>query len=526
MYKNPIILCDYSDPDVIRVGNNYFMVASSFNFTPGLPVLTSRNLTDWKLINYAAENIPLDHYRYPQNARGIWAPAFSYHNGIFYIVVGLPDEGIFLTQTEDILGDWSPLRKIYDAKGFIDPFLFWDDDGKAYVFHAYAKSRCGFNSKIGVLDFNPESKVCEGDDRFVFDGTVTQPTIEGPKVYKHNGFYYIFAPAGGVSEGWQAVLRSKNPEGPWESKIVLYEGNSGINGPHQGAWVETASGENWFIHFQERGIYGRITHLEPVKWHDDWPLMGTSVKTLVNPGEPVLRFKSPKVNGIGTFNSAAKNAVRAFKNCNLEWQWSGNHSERFGRIFKSFDKGTENICLTVLNEASVVQKNGFPVLWNSSNVLTQKIQYENFYLKTFLDVSDLPVGGRAGVIFLADEYASVAVERTAFGFDFVYLKSKNEELSDDVRVENEVFRKELPFENDKQPVKIRMDFTSFSPYSGAVQFCVKTGASFRNSFSWKSEYFSTENAHWVGGRFGFYAVGKPEVSGKGSAVFKEIKILH
>ena len=136
------------------------------------------------------------------------------------------------------------------------------------------------------------------------------------------------------------------------------------------------------------------------------------------------------------------------------------------------------------------------------------------------------MGGRAGVIFLADEYASVAVERTAFGFDFVYLKSKNEELSDDVRVENEVFRKELPFENDKQPVKIRMDFTSFSPYSGAVQFCVKTGASFRNSFSWKSEYFSTENAHWVGGRFGFYAVGKPEVSGKGSAVFKEIKILH
>ena len=525
MYKNPIILCDYSDPDVIRVGGNYFMVASSFNFTPGLPILFSKNLVNWKLINYAAENIPLEQYNFPQNAKGIWAPSFSYHKGIFYIIVGLPDEGIFLTQTDDIFGKWSPLKLIYKAKGFIDPALFFDDDGNAYVYHAYAKSRCGFNSKIGVLRFNKKLKVCEGEDKIIFDGTEKHPTMEGPKVYKRNGFYYIFAPAGGVAEGWQTVLRSKNPEGPWEDKIVLKEGESGINGPHQGAFVETPFGENWFIHFQDRGIFGRIVHLEPVLWKNDWPLMGTSVKTGLMPGEPVLKFRSPKSSILKNLKNPFKKPVCAFENCGLEWQWSGNHSEKFAKAEKSFNPDAENFRLAVLHRGSKNQ-NGFPVLWNSSNVLTQKIQYENFYLKAVLDVSSLPNGSRAGMIFLAEEYASVAIEKTVAGFDFVYLKSKNEDLTDDTRSEIEVYREHLKLKNENQPVKIRMDFISFSTYSGAVQFTVKTGMGLKNSFKWKSDFFTTESAHWVGGRFGIYAIGNANADENGSALFKSIKVRH
>ena len=208
MYRNPILLCDYSDPDVIRAGNLYFMVASSFNFTPGLPILASKDLVHWKLVNYAVENIPVARFAYPQNAQGIWAPSFSYHNGKYYIVVGMPDEGLYITEADDILGHWSPLKQIYSSKGYIDPFLFWDDDGSAWVIHAYAKSRCGFNSRLGLLKFDTEIFRCTGEDIQIFDGTETQPTIEGPKIYKRNGYYYIFAPAGGVSDGWQTVLRS------------------------------------------------------------------------------------------------------------------------------------------------------------------------------------------------------------------------------------------------------------------------------------------------------------------------------
>lgn len=520
MYKNPIILCDYSDPDVIRVEDEYYMVTSSFNFTPGLPILGSKDLVHWKLINYAMENIPISRYTYPQNSQGIWAPSFSYHNGVFYIVVGIPDEGIYITQTEDILGKWSPLKQVHAAKGFIDPFLFWDEDGKAYIYHAYAKSRCGFNSKIGIIDFDFESFRCVGEDRFIYDGIKTQPTIEGPKVYKRNGYYYIFAPAGGVTDGWQTVLRSKNPEGPWEEKIVLVEGNSEVNGPHQGALIETSFGENWFIHFQERGIYGRITHLEPVKWENDWPLMGTSVKTNIVPGEPVSKWHSPKFKGSKYFGKSVSKPIKAFEGASLNWQWSGNHDENFARVAGIPNTDIESFRLNVLNVSSYAQQS-FPVLWNSSNVLTQKIQYESFYFKASLDASDLPIGCRAGVIYIGDEYVSVAIERTKEGFDLVYIKSKNNELTDIIRFEEEISRIHFHLEIDNQPIHFKMEFIPFSIYSGAVQFTVRTGDLFR-AFKWKSEYYSTENAHWVGGRFGLYAIGNI----KGSALFYNVKIRH
>ncbi|WP_147613461.1 glycoside hydrolase family 43 protein [Treponema pectinovorum] len=521
MYKNPIILCDYSDPDVIRVGEDFFLVASSFNFTPGLPILTSKNLVDWKLVNYAVDNIPIARYKYPQNAEGIWAPAFSYHDGMYYITVGLPDEGIYITQTEDILGKWSPLKEIFHAKGFIDPCLFWDDDGKAYVVHAYARSRCGFNSKIGILDFDDKNLVCVGEDRFIFDGTKTQPTIEGPKVYKRNGYYYIFAPAGGVTDGWQTVLRSKNIEGPYEEKIVLEQGSTEINGPHQGALVTTALGEDWFIHFQERGIYGRVANLEPVSWKDGWPLMGTSVKTGVWPGEPVEKYLYPKVKKSKLFDSniTIKN-VRAFEGASLEWQWNGNHDDSFASQVGPQNKAAESFRLNVLNVSSHSQ-NGFPVLWNSSNVLTQKIKYESFYFTANAVLKELPQKCRAGIIFSGEEYASVAVERTFNGFDLVYIESQNKELTDEVRTEKVKMRIPIKLSKANQTVKFRMDFIPFSIYAGAVQFSVESGVFFK-TFKWKSEYFGTENAHWVGGRFGLYAVGDVF----GNVLFYDVKVRH
>ena len=526
MYTNPIILCDYSDPDVIRAGDDYFLVASSFNFTPGLPILASKNLVDWTLVNYAAENVPLARYKFPQNAQGLWAPSFSYHKGIFYIIVATPDEGIFLTQSDNVFGDWSPLRCIHEARGIIDPFLFWDSDGTARVIHAYAKSRCGFNSKIAMLKFDPEKGLCSGNDEIIYDGTITQPTIEGPKVYKRGEFYYIFAPAGGVGDGWQTVLRSKNLKGPWEERIVLEKGDTEINGPHQGALVQTPGGEDWFIHFQERGIFGRITHLEPVVWNDDgWPLMGTSVKTGAMPGNPVTKFRSPSLKGNRRYRKNPLRQVRAFEDAALEWQWSGNHNESFAKASDTSMRDNESFKLKTQSVSNFF-KNGFPVLWNTSNVLTQKVQYTNFYFKATLNVKDLPVGGRTGMIFMGDEYAAIAVERTSLGFDFVYLKSKNLDLTDETRDEIEICRKQLPLTSDGQPIKMRLDFISFSAYSGAVQFSVRSKNLVRTTFSWKSDYFSADNAQWVGGRFGLFAVVKKGVEEKGSALFTDVKVRH
>jgi len=255
-YQNPVIFADYSDPDVIRVGADYYLVASSFDCVPGLPILHSRDLVNWTILSYAVKRLPFA----AEPGGGLWAPSIRHHGGYFWIYVGDPDRGIFMTRARDPRGPWEPLTLVKEAKGWIDPCPLWDDDGSMLLVHAWARSRAGFNSVLTVNRMSADGRRVVDDGQVVFDGRERHPTIEGPKFYKRNGWYYIFAPAGGVKSGWQTVLRSKHALGPYEDKIVLE------HGLHQGAWVD-----DWFIHFQDRGAYGRVVHLQPLKWVNDWP---------------------------------------------------------------------------------------------------------------------------------------------------------------------------------------------------------------------------------------------------------------
>lgn len=314
-YTNPILHADYSDPDVCRVGEDYFMVASSFNAVPGLPLLHSRDLVNWELIGHALpELIPQEHYSLPRLGQGVWAPSIRHHKGEFYIYFPDPDFGIYMTKSSSILGPWSAPVLVEGGKGLIDPCPFWDDDGKVYLVHAFAGSRAGIKSVLVLKQMNAEGTKTLDRGVMVYDGQGIDPTVEGPKMYKRNGYYYILAPAGGVKTGWQLALRSKNPYGPYERKVVLEQGNTPVNGPHQGAWVHTAQGEDWFIHFQDKGLYGRIVHLQPVQWVDNWPLMG------VADGEkrvPVQQYRLPKVGKTGPAFPSAQGLSKA-------WQWQAN----------------------------------------------------------------------------------------------------------------------------------------------------------------------------------------------------------
>ena len=292
-YTNPILYTDYSDPDAIRVGEDYFMIASSFCNTPAVPLLHSKDLVNWKVINYIIDKLPFDYYDKPVHGCGTWAPAIRYHEGTYYVFIPMPDEGIMMCKTTDPFGKWSEPAYVRKVVGWIDPCPFWDEDGKAYMVTAFARSRIGFKSMLYMSPIEPDCSGVLDDGQFIYDGHATQPTIEGPKLYKRNGYYYIFAPAGGVKPGWQTVLRSKNIYGPWEEKIVLHQGNSPVNGPHQGAWVDTPDGQDWFLHFQDVGNAGRIVHLQPMHWENDWPVIG--VNEVDGCGEPVLHYKKPKV---------------------------------------------------------------------------------------------------------------------------------------------------------------------------------------------------------------------------------------
>jgi beta-xylosidase len=262
-YCNPVIHADYSDPDVIRHGEDFWLVASSFNCTPGLPILHSRDLVNWTLANHAIQQVPHPRYAEVQPGCGVWAPSIRFHDGRFWVFFPMPDEGVYVTTATDPAGAWSEPWLLQEAKGWIDPCPFWDDDGQAYLIHAYASSRAGKKERIHVRPMSADCRHLLGEGKEVFH-TSHHAFLEGPKAYKLNGWYYILAPGGGVPTGWQVAFRARHIYGPYEEKIVLERGSTAINGPHQGALIDLPNGEWWFMHFQDTGPFGRIVHLQPV----------------------------------------------------------------------------------------------------------------------------------------------------------------------------------------------------------------------------------------------------------------------
>lgn len=284
-YKNPIIHLDFSDPDVIRVNDEFYLIASSFNQVPGIPILHSKNLVEWEYLGYALNKLP-SKFGEVKHGEGVWAPSIRYHNNLFYIVFPMPDEGIFEIHSKNILGPWSAPNLLIEGKGYEDPCPIWINE-KAYLVFSFVKSRIGFNSLLALIEVSPDLSKTIGQYQIIYDGHNNNPTIEGPKFYKRNDYFYILAPAGSVKSGWQVALRSKNIFGPYESKIILYQGDTLINGPHQGALIDLNIDDEYvFIHFQDKRSYGRILHLEPVRWINDWPIIGNINDELL-PGTPV-----------------------------------------------------------------------------------------------------------------------------------------------------------------------------------------------------------------------------------------------
>ena len=324
-YINPIIFADYSDPDVIRVGDDFWLTASSFNCTPGLPILHSRDLVNWTIVGHALKNLPDPSYANVRAGCGVWAPAIRFHAEKFWIFFPTPDEGLYVITAADPRGPWTDPHMLQAGKGLIDPCPLWDEDGKAYLIFAYAGSRAGIKHRLVIREMDPEGRHLTGPVHTIFHDPENHPTAEGPKFHKRGDWYYVFAPAGGWSSGWQLVLRSKHVLGPYEHRIVMAQGETEINGPHQGALVDTPGGDEWFIHFQERPPYGRIVHLQPVTWTDGWPLIGKPSKK-AGVGEPVASALKPIMLPGATSIPATSDSFDSSA-LGKQWQWHANHSD-------------------------------------------------------------------------------------------------------------------------------------------------------------------------------------------------------
>jgi beta-xylosidase len=393
-YTNPILYADYSDPDLVSHGDNFYMVASSFHFSPGIPVLHSRDLVHWRIVNHVLPRLDFDPlYDMPgphelddtiskpiggtKYASGVWAPSIRFHDGRFYVYWATPDEGVFMSSAADPAGEWTAPVQLIAGPGYEDPCPFWDDDGTAWLIHG----------RVGAGPLVLHRMSADGtrvlDDGFVVaEDAERLPVLEGPKFLKRNGWYYIFAPIGGVPTGPQAVGRSRTITGPYEWRDVLLPGN-GLAGPHQGGYVETPEGAGWFAHFNSTGAFGRIVHLQPVIWRDDWPVIGDPLPS-GEEGLPVSGGPMPMVDPEGATYRLQDDDE--FSSSDLGLQWSWNHNP-------------DNAAWSLTEREGFLRLHALPArqIVNARNTLTQILVGPDREYSARLDVSGMAEGQRAGL---------------------------------------------------------------------------------------------------------------------------------
>ena len=486
-YKNPILFADYSDPDVVRVGEDFYMTASSFNASPGLPILQSKDLINWRLIGHALPHlVPSNNFARPQHGNGVWAPNIRYHNNKFWIFYPDPDFGIYRVNTEDPAKGWSEPLLILAGKGLIDPTPLWDDDGQAWLLHAWAKSRSGKNNILTLHKMSAEATSVTNKGKVIIDGNALPGyrTLEGPKFYKRHGYYYIFAPAGGVPTGWQAVFRSKNIMGPYEYRTVMEQGDTFTNGPHQGAWVDTQSGEDWFIHFQSRLAYGRIVHLQPLTWRDDWPIIGID-KDGDGIGYPVSRYSKPKIQSPAEkyFTPASDNFENG--NLGLQWHWNANYQ----REWYSLSARPGYLRLYAQEEVEADSHN----MWMNPSLLLQKLSAPEFIAETTLEFPEQAKNLDAGLLIFGEDYAWIGVQYDHTSRQLVIGTASCDEARKGC---TEKFVAEKNLANSSLTLRVTM------VSGGGVVFSYLDE---NNRFRTIGELFQARPGRWVGAKIGLFA---------------------
>lgn len=500
-YKNPILYADYSDPDAIRVGDDYYMTASSFNCIPGLPILHSKDLVNWKLIGYAlSKQKPLEVYNKAQHGNGVWAPCIRYHNNEFYIYYPDPDFGIYVIKAKKAEGPWSEPVMVKEGKGLIDPTPLWDEDGKAYLGYAFAGSRAGIKSILSVCSMNTDGLSANSDDVMLIDGHTDEATIEGPKFYKRNGYYYIFAPAGGVATGWQTVMRSKNIYGPYEKKKVMDQGKSTVNGPHQGAWVQTQTGEDWFIHFQDQFAYGRVVHLQPMKWQNDWPVIGSD-EDKNGTGEPVMVYKKPNV-GKKSFPVETPPESDEFNNpkLGLQWQWHANPQITWGLP----------TAMGYYNLSCIPTPKEYNNLFDVPNLLLQKLPANEFTATTKITFNSRFDGEYTGLLIMGLDYS------------FLCLKQEEGKLFLSQKTALKADKKGIEFESKRIAVKDKTIYLQVKVKAGGI--CNFFYSEDGQKFNPIGESFTAREGKWIGAKIGLLALREGIINDAGSVAIDWFRI--
>ena len=465
-YINPILNADYSDPDVIRVRDKYYMIASDFHFL-GMQVLESSDMINWKLISQIYH-----HFDFPgwdnnqQYAGGSWAPSIRYHDNKFWVFFCTPKEGLFMSNAVNPSGPWSPLHLVKKVEKWEDPCPFWDEDGPIII-----------------------HKMSADGTRLLDEGMTvyTGPVAEGTKIFKKDGYYYLSIPEGGVGTGWQTILRSKNIYGPYEKKVVLEQGSTTINGPHQGAIVDTPDDQWAFFHFQHHHALGRVVHLQPMHWENDWPVIGVDFDRN-GIGEPVYVCQKP----IESKTIFAPQTDDDFSTPNLSLQWQFNHNPTDHAWSLSAHPGS--LTLKALKSST------FRL---ARNTLTQKIMGNISEATIAMDFTEIADGQRCGLACMGkiNNVLGIKMEK---GQKYLYTSNDTTEISTTFPNGNQIYlRVSIDMTNQKFQYFYSTDNIRFIPY----------GTSFFIPFGF-----------WKGARIALYCYNKEQEAG--TASFQWFKYKH
>ncbi|AZM56616.1 glycoside hydrolase [Streptomyces sp. WAC 01529] len=497
-YRNPVLAADWSDPDVVRVGDDFYLTASSFGRVPGLPLLHSRDLVNWTLIGHALDRLePAEAFASPRHDCGVWAPSLRHHDARYWIFWGDPDHGVYQVNARHIRGPWTRPHLLKAGKGLIDPCPLWDEEtGLAYLVHAWAKSRSGVKNLITGYRMSPDGRELLDEGSVLIDGDRVPGwfTIEGPKIYRHDGWFWILAPAGGVATGWQGAFRSRAFHGPYEERVVLQQGGTGVNGPHQGGWVRTATGEDWFLHFQQRGAYGRVVHLQPMRWDaDGWPVLGNAGTPVDVHRKPDLPPQPPSAPATGDDFPGGRHGP--------QWQWTANP-----RTGWATSHSADGLRLTCVRTARADDVRALP------HTLTQRLPLRPCSVEVELRLDAEVPGTRAGLAVLGDAYSWVGLERDQGGA---------------ARLVHRFAEAGTEAERDAAPPRpapngsalLRVEVTE----GARCRFHADTGEGYRPT---GAPEFTATPWRWVGALLALFAAAPAGEEPTGTALFTHFRITH
>jgi beta-xylosidase len=346
---------------------------------------------------------------------------------------------------------------------------------------------------IVVKKMNAEGTKVIDEGKLVYDGHQSDPTIEGPKIHKRNGYYYILAPAGGVSTGWQLALRSKNIYGPYERHVSMHQGKSIINGPHQGAWVTTQTGEDWFLHFQDKKAYGRVVHLNPMTWKNNWPVIGIDTDG-DGTGEPVITHKKPNTGKSYPVQTPADSDEFNTSILGKQWQWMANPKATWH--FMNPSSGALRLYSAKLPDSAIN-------LWEAPNVLLQKFPAEEFMVTTKMTFHrnvNLE-NEKAGLAVMGLSYSNIAFKSRKDGVYLVYATCKD------------AGRRNV--ENEKVILKLSDSTAYFRVIVSKNAVCTFSYSTNGSDFTEINETFQAEAGRWTGATTGIFCTRQTQTNDAG-----------